>query len=47
MTHAEFVPETVHWDAGTTRLLHRPIRDRIRGPLFMTHRRGLDRQEPR
>jgi hypothetical protein len=33
------VLETVYWDAGTARLLPRPLRDRTRGPVFVTHRR--------
>lgn len=31
--------ETVFWYAGTARLLPRPLRDRTRGPVFVTHRR--------
>jgi site-specific recombinase XerD len=38
-THHEHVLETVYWDAGTARLLPRLIRGRIRGPVFVTHRR--------
>lgn len=38
-TRAEYVMETVWWDAGTARLLPRLIGDRTRGPLFVTHRR--------
>lgn len=37
--HHEHVLETVHWDAGTARLLPRLIRDRTRGPVFLGHRR--------
>ncbi|MEU4837018.1 site-specific integrase [Nocardia testacea] len=37
--HHEHVLEHVYWDAGTARLLHRLIRDRTRGPVFVTHRR--------
>lgn len=37
--HGEFVRETVYWDAGTARLLPRLIKERTRGPLFVTHRR--------
>ncbi|MFI2229613.1 site-specific integrase [Nocardia testacea] len=37
--HHEHVLETVYWDAGTARLLPRLIRDRTRGPVFVTHRR--------
>ncbi|WP_280452635.1 hypothetical protein [Nocardia cyriacigeorgica] len=29
----------MYWDAGTARLLPRLIRDRTRGPVFVTHRR--------
>ncbi|WP_433258454.1 hypothetical protein ACQPYK_23565 [Streptosporangium sp. CA-135522] len=36
---ADFVLETVFWDAGTARLLPRLIRGRTRGPVFVTHRR--------
>ncbi|WP_280202836.1 hypothetical protein [Nocardia cyriacigeorgica] len=32
-------PRNVYWDAGTARLLPRLIRDRTRGPVFVTHRR--------
>ncbi|QNT92458.1 hypothetical protein HEP81_02132 [Streptomyces griseofuscus] len=35
----DFVLETVHWDAGTARLLPRLLRGRTRGPVFVTHRR--------
>lgn len=38
-THHEHVLENVYWDAGTARLLPRLIRDRTRGPVFVTHRR--------
>ncbi|WP_228807648.1 site-specific integrase [Nocardia otitidiscaviarum] len=37
--HCEHVLENVYWDAGTARLLPRLIRDRTRGPVFVTHRR--------
>ncbi|MCP9619055.1 site-specific integrase [Nocardia otitidiscaviarum] len=37
--HHEHVLENVYWDAGTARLLPRLIRDRTRGPVFVTHRR--------
>ncbi|MEH6796733.1 MAG: tyrosine-type recombinase/integrase [Rhodococcus sp. (in: high G+C Gram-positive bacteria)] len=37
--HHEHVLENVYWDAGTARLLPRLIRDRTRGPVFLTHRR--------
>lgn len=37
--YAEHVLETGYWDAGTTRLLPRLIKDRTQGPLFVTHRR--------
>ncbi|WP_280181378.1 tyrosine-type recombinase/integrase [Nocardia farcinica] len=37
--HHEHVLEAVYWDAGTARLLPRLIRDRTRGPVFLTHRR--------
>ncbi|MGW4330729.1 tyrosine-type recombinase/integrase [Nocardia sp. NPDC004573] len=37
--HHEYVLENVYWDAGTARLLPRLIRDRTRGPVFVTHRR--------
>ncbi|MGS2810884.1 hypothetical protein [Nocardia sp. MW-W600-9] len=33
------VLEDVYWDAGTARLLLRLLRDRARGPVFVTHRR--------
>lgn len=35
----DFVLETVYWDAGTARLLPRLLKDRTRGPVFITHRR--------
>lgn len=35
----DFVPETVYSDAGTARLLPRLLKGRIRGPVFVTHRR--------
>jgi site-specific recombinase XerD len=35
----DVVLETVYWDAGTARLLPRLLKDRIRGPVFITHRR--------
>ncbi|WP_280183073.1 hypothetical protein [Nocardia cyriacigeorgica] len=38
-THHEHVLDNVYWDAGTARLLPRLIRDRTRGPVFVTHRR--------
>ncbi|WP_246350450.1 tyrosine-type recombinase/integrase [Nocardia barduliensis] len=38
-THHEHILENVYWDAGTARLLPRLIRDRTRGPVFLTHRR--------
>jgi integrase len=38
-THHEHVLETVYWDAGTARLLSRLLKDRTRGPVFVTHRR--------
>jgi site-specific recombinase XerD len=38
-THHEHVLENVYWDAGTAPLLPRLIRDRTRGPVFLTHRR--------
>ncbi|WP_231390452.1 site-specific integrase [Nocardia sp. CNY236] len=48
--HAEYVLETVYWDAGTARLLPRLIKDRTAGPLFVTHRdrhrRSRDRLGP-
>ncbi len=31
--------KTVHWDAGTARLLPRLLKGRTRGPVFVTHRR--------
>lgn len=37
--HHEHILENVYWDAGTARLLPRLIRDRTRGPVFLTHRR--------
>jgi hypothetical protein len=33
------VLETVYWDAGTARQLPRLLKGRIRGPVFVTHRR--------
>lgn len=33
------VRETVYWGAGTARLLPRLLKGRIRGPVFVTHRR--------
>ncbi|MFE3059617.1 hypothetical protein [Nocardia sp. NPDC059239] len=38
-THHEHVLGTVHWDAGTARLLPRPMKDCSAGQLFVTHRR--------
>ncbi len=38
-TRADYVLDTVYWDAGTARLLPRLIRSRTRGPLFTTHRK--------
>ncbi|MCX5103873.1 MULTISPECIES: site-specific integrase [unclassified Streptomyces] len=35
----DFVLETVYWDAGTARLLPRLLKGRIRGPVFVAHRR--------
>ncbi|WP_371099504.1 tyrosine-type recombinase/integrase [Streptomyces sanglieri] len=36
---ADYVLETVFWDAGTARLLPRLLKGRTRGPVFVTHRR--------
>ncbi|MCY0933335.1 site-specific integrase [Streptomyces sp. H34-S4] len=36
---ADFVLETVYWDAGTARLLPRLLKGRTRGPVFVTHRK--------
>ncbi|WP_257138366.1 MULTISPECIES: site-specific integrase [Streptomyces] len=36
---ADYVLETVFWGAGTARLLPRLLKDRTRGPVFVTHRR--------
>ncbi|MCX4395103.1 site-specific integrase [Streptomyces sp. NBC_01767] len=36
---ADYVLETVFWDAGTDRLLPRLLKGRTRGPVFVTHRR--------
>jgi hypothetical protein len=33
------VLETVYWDAGTPRLLPRLLKGRMRGPVFVTHRK--------
>lgn len=38
-TRADYVLETVFWDAGTARLLPRLLKGRTRGPVFVTHRR--------
>jgi integrase len=35
----DFVLETLYWDAGTARLLPRLLKGRVRGPVFLTHRR--------
>lgn len=35
----DVVLETVYWGAGTERLLPRLLKGRIRGPVFITHRR--------
>ena len=35
---ADFMLETVYWDAGTARLLPRLLKGRSRGPVFVTHR---------
>ncbi|GAA3354545.1 hypothetical protein GCM10017744_013030 [Streptomyces antimycoticus] len=35
----DYLLETVYWEAGTARLLPRLLKGRIRGPLFVTHRR--------
>ncbi|MFE3558548.1 tyrosine-type recombinase/integrase [Streptomyces sp. NPDC059193] len=35
----DYVLETVYWDAGTARLLPRLLKGRIRGPVFVTHRK--------
>ncbi|ANZ13891.1 hypothetical protein SNOUR_02855 [Streptomyces noursei ATCC 11455] len=35
----DFVLETVYRNAGTARRLPRLLRDRTRGPVFVTHRR--------
>ncbi|MGW2280407.1 site-specific integrase [Streptomyces sp. NPDC001770] len=37
--HKDYVMEPVYWDAGTARLLPRLIKGRIRGPVFVTHRK--------
>lgn len=37
--HADYVLETVFWDAGTARLLPRLLKGSTRGPVFVTHRR--------
>ncbi|GGU64680.1 hypothetical protein GCM10010211_32180 [Streptomyces albospinus] len=39
VTRADFVLETVFWDAGAARLLPRLLKGRTRGPVFVTHRR--------
>ncbi|MFF4652632.1 tyrosine-type recombinase/integrase [Streptomyces sp. NPDC001380] len=36
---ADYVLETVFWDAGTAWLLPRLLKGRTRGPVFVTHRR--------
>ncbi|MFF0966937.1 site-specific integrase [Streptomyces sp. NPDC003703] len=38
---ADYVLETVFWDAGTARLLPRLLKGRTRGPVFVTHRRPV------
>ncbi|MFD1938379.1 hypothetical protein ACFSKW_43585 [Nonomuraea mangrovi] len=35
----DFVLEPVYWGAGTARLLPRLLKNRTRGPVFVTHRR--------
>ncbi|MFB8183562.1 site-specific integrase [Streptomyces sp. NPDC055966] len=39
-SRADYVLETVFWDAGTARLLSRLLKGRTRGPVFVTHRRA-------
>lgn len=38
-SRADYVLETVFWDAGTARLPPRLLKSRTRGPVFVTHRR--------
>ncbi|MFC9331876.1 tyrosine-type recombinase/integrase [Kitasatospora sp. NPDC057015] len=38
-TREDFVLEWVYWDAGTALLLPLLLKDRTRGPVFVTHRR--------